>query len=243
MPEHSGHLREELQEHLPYTIYSVAGGLVLLGLLTFVSIVAGASSQALAKGVRGVFHVFHPLHMLFSAAATTAMFWRHERRRLKAAVIGLVGSVGVCGISDILLPYLSGLLLGQEEMHLHICVLEEPAMILPFAAVGIAAGLLFPSSTHRTTITSHSAHVLLSSSASIMYLIGFGELHEWAHQLGAIFICMIFAVIVPCCCSDIVFPLLMARDGEAAETALRTEEKEHRHEHDEHDEHHDHHGH
>ncbi|MCM8764788.1 MAG: hypothetical protein NC830_05470 [Candidatus Omnitrophica bacterium] len=47
-----------------------------------------------------IFHIFRFVHFLFSAIVTTAMFWRNERKFLKAAIIGLICSAGVCGISD-----------------------------------------------------------------------------------------------------------------------------------------------
>jgi len=212
MRTHLQHIGEELTEHLPYTIFSVAGGLVVLGILTFVAVVA--NEKNFTQGTRELFHVFHPLHILFSATTTTAMFWRHERKMIKGAIVGFLGSIGICGISDIGLPYVSGLVLGVK-MKLHICILQHPMIILPFAAMGIFAGLIVPAETHRSTIASHSAHVLLSSTASILYLVSFGMEH-WIHQIGMIYIYMVLAVMVPCCTSDIVFPLLVASpEGEA----------------------------
>ena len=205
MRDHLHRLKEELQEHLPYTIFSVAVGMAILGMLTFVAELLGAK---MADSSHGLYHVFHPLHMLFSAAATTAMFWRHERKFIKAVVIGFFGAVGICGISDILMPYISGSLLGVE-MELHICIIKHPMVIIPFAAIGIFLGLVAPTETHKSTIFSHSAHVLVSSMASILYLVSYG-LSEWIHVVGLVFIYMVLAVIIPCCTSDIIFPLLLA---------------------------------
>lgn len=199
------HLLHELKEHLPYTFFSVAIGIVIIGILTFVSEVFGSGDISLPS--QGLFHIFHPLHVLFSAAATAAMFYRYERRVFKASLIGFIGSVAICGISDTFLPFISGILLGVK-MHLHICILEHPHIILPFAVSGIFAGLLLPDNTHKGTIFSHSGHVLISSMASILYLIGFG-LTEWLHVVGMVFVYMALAVIIPCCTSDIVFPLLL----------------------------------
>ncbi|MCD5390641.1 hypothetical protein LR007_02100 [candidate division NPL-UPA2 bacterium] len=209
MREHLHHLREELGEHLPYTIFSVAVGLGILGMLTFVAELLGAK---MAEPAHGLFHVFHPLHMLFSAAATTAMFWRHERKVIKAVVIGFLGAVGVCGMSDILIPYISGWLLGVE-MELHICIIKHPMVILPFTAMGIFLGLVASTGTHKSTIFSHAGHVLVSSMASILYLVSYG-LSEWMHVIGLVFIYMVLAVIIPCCTSDIAFPLLLTEKGE-----------------------------
>lgn len=201
------HIFSELTEHLPYTIFSVATGMIVLGLLTFISKIIGTGN--ISSPAQGLFHVFHPIHLLFSATATTAMFWRHEKRIFKAIVIGFIGAVGICGISDIFIPYIAGLLLGVK-MHLHICIIEHPGLILPFVLTGIFAGFIVPSTTHKSTIFSHAYHVLVSSMASILYLIGFG-LSEWIHVAGMVFIYMVLAVIIPCCTSDIIFPLLLTK--------------------------------
>lgn len=197
-------MTNELREHLPYTILSVAIGMVVLGMLTFVSELLKAE---MAWPASGLYHVFHPLHMLFSATATTAMFWRYDKKLIKAIFIGFIGAVGVCGLSDIIIPYISGCLLGVN-MDLHICIVKHPMVILPFVGAGIFLGFIVSRETHKSTIFSHAIHVLISSMASILYLVSFG-LVEWMHVAGMVFIYMVLAVVVPCCTSDIIFPLLL----------------------------------
>ena len=195
------HILEELQQHLPYTIFSVAVGMVALGVLT-VLIEANKFPQA----SQNLFHIFHPLHMLFSATATTAMFWRHDKKILKAISIGFIGAAGLCTLSDIFIPYVAGYLLGVK-MHLHICILADPMLVLPFLFFGIFMGFVLPTVV-ESTIFSHAAHVLISSMASIFYLVSFG-LTEWIPAGGMVFIYMVLAVMIPCCTSDIIFPLLL----------------------------------
>ncbi len=204
------HVFSELKDHLPYSIFSVATGMIILGLLTFGAQILGSIN--ISGPSRGLFHVFHPIHILFSATATTAMFWRHEKRFLKAIIIGFIGAVGICGISDIFIPYIAGFLLGVK-MHLHICIIEHPFLILPFVITGIFAGLIIPATTQKSTLFSHAAHVFVSGMASILYLIGFG-LTEWIPVAGMVFVYMLLAVIIPCCTSDIVFPLLLTKKAE-----------------------------
>jgi len=202
-----GHILEELKAHLPYSIFSVVIGIIILGILTFIAEVFG--SNDISNPSKELFHVFHPAHLLFSAAATTAMFWRYEKRIFKAIIIGFVGSVGICGISDIFIPYISGFLMGVK-MHLHVCIIEHPGLIMPFVIAGLFAGFIVPDTTRKSTIFSHTAHILVSSMASIFYLISFG-LVEWVHVVGLVFIYTVLAVMIPCCVSDIVFPLLLTR--------------------------------
>lgn len=200
----STHIISELLEHLPYSIFGVIIGIVMMGLLTFVAISLN-TKHLLPNAAEELFHVFHPIHILLSALVTTAMFWKHERRFLKALLVGLIGSIAICGVSDILLPYLGGKLFGRQ-MHLHICILEHPNIIIPFAFIGVLFGFLVPSTIEKSTEFSHSMHVLVSSMASILYLISFG-ITDWIHMIGGIFLITIVAVMLPCCLSDIVFPL------------------------------------
>jgi len=233
----------ELGDHLPFTIFFTAAGIILAALLTYGSIIAGAHEpkhghasayhheveqreghEAGHEGAKGgpsvfivashmIFHIFHPVHLLLSAMATTAMFFRFERRVWKAILTGLIGSVGICGLSDIFMPYMCGNLLGVKEMRFHWCLIEHPQMVLPFVALGIISGLLAAGVVARSTIISHSAHVFVSSTASLFYLISFG-VPDWygEDRLPLVFTIVILCVTIPCCLSDIIFPLLVARD-------------------------------
>jgi hypothetical protein len=156
-----------------------------------------------------VFHLFHPIHLLFSAIATSAMFWRHDRSLWKSILIGAVGAIGVCGLSDIFLPYVAGQFLHVDDMHFHWCLLEHPQMVLPFVAIGIACGILASGRIGRSTEFSHSSHIFVSVVATLFYLIAFG-LDNWvaADVFPAVFVVVILCVTIPCCFSDIVFPLL-----------------------------------
>ena len=97
------------------------------------------------------------------------------------------------------------MILGAD-MHIHVCILENPGLVVPFAFIGVVAGLLVTKSFEKSTQYSHSAHVFVSSVASILYLLGFG-LTDWIHVIGGVFLVTIVAVMVPCCASDIIFPL------------------------------------
>lgn len=156
-----------------------------------------------------LFHVFHPIHILLSAMATSAMFWRFEKKLVKAIIVGLVGSLGVCGMSDIVMPFAGGRLLGTD-MTFHFCLIENPSLIVPFAVLGVLVGLLSSRSMpgRGATIFSHSAHVVISTMASLLYLIAFG-FHGWMVDLFQTFVLLVLAVMIPCCMSDIFFPLLM----------------------------------
>ncbi len=237
-----GPFRNELTSHLPFSMLSVTLGLILAGLICFFAddtllISAQRSLEAATTHDHGehdhdhshdtaveaaagstlgflvLFHLFHPAHMLFSGAATAAMFYRYERRVAKALIVGFSGAVLVCGISDIAMPSAALLLLGKQ-VHPHICVWEHPMLVLPFAGMGVALGVLAASGgVVRSTIFSHSLHVSVSTMASIFFMIGaFGRL-EWINDLGVVFLCICLAVMIPCCLSDIVYPLIFTRSA------------------------------
>ncbi len=212
--------KAEFLAHLPYSIFGTVVGMLVAGGITIAVRLSQAGPEAIENVSHTVFHIFHPIHMLLSATATTAMFYRHERHTVKAAVVGLVGAIGVCGISDVLMPYLSGIVLFSRDighshhvMHFHWCVMEHPWMVLPFAVAGIAVGLTAAGHIQKTTFYSHSAHVLISSVASIFYLIGYG-LDDWISHLGYVLVVITAAVMIPCCFGDILFPLMVTRKEE-----------------------------
>lgn len=197
---------DALSHHIPFSVLSVTIGLIFAGILTFFTEILKIENPS--EYFKELFHIFHPTHMLFSALATTTMFWKNEKNFLKAFIIGVIGSAGICGISDIFIPYISGFLLGAK-MKLHICIVQHPQIVLPFLFLGVFMGYIAPITLEKSegVIFSHSLHVFISATASIFYLISFG-LTEWTHQIGSVLIYMVLAVIIPCCTSDIIFPLL-----------------------------------
>lgn len=214
----------ELREHVPFSVVAVTIGLIVAGGICILGFGESAAGEALAAGAHDqngaanpadlFFHLFHPAHMLFSATATTAMFRRYDRKAVKAIVVGLIGAVGVCGVSDIVMPHISLVILGKQTPW-HICVYEHPDLVLPFAVVGVLVGVAAAGGVIRSTLISHSLHVLASTMASIFYMVGPLGLIAWIDDLGKVFVFVVVAVIVPCCVSDIVFPLLMSESGRA----------------------------
>ena len=80
----------------------------------------------------------------------------------------------------------------------------------PAAFLGIAIGFWKP-----TTKFPHGAHVLLSISASLFHIaMALGETFDWILILP-IFLFLFLAVIIPCCVSDIVYPMIFVKEGHA----------------------------
>ena len=197
----------ELKVHAPFTAIGAVSGIILMVIIVFTHLPASISEA--------VFYTLHPLHILLSALVTTAMYRRYSKGRLWAAIlIGYVGSVGISTLSDAVIPYVEGSTLSIG-ISFHLPFLETEAfpylgvptwiVINSAAFIGIAIGYL-----KLTTKIPHSGHVLLSTWASLFYFTAFGTA-SWVPLLPLIFVFLFLAVWIPCCTSDIVFPLLFIR--------------------------------
>ena len=140
---------------------------------------------------------------------TTAMYKKHGGGKVWAAVlIGYFGSIGIATISDSIIPYLGEALLDLPNKGMHIGFIEKWWLVNPLALVGVAIGYLRP-----TTKFPHSGHVLISTWASLFHIImALGETVTWITLL-VVFFFLFLAVWIPCCLSDIVFPLLFVRES------------------------------
>ena len=194
----------ELVEHAPFTAIGA-----VTGIITMVVLVLTKTTQIVSEGL---FHITHPAHVLLSCLVTTAMYRKYGKGgAIKAFIIGYVGSIGPATISDIFIPYLGGMLLGIK-MELHLPFIETEPMhfiglpvwfvINAAAVVGILIGYLKPQ-----TRFPHATHVLLSTWASLFSFTAYG-VANWMPLLFPIFIFLFISVWLPCCFSDIVFPLM-----------------------------------
>ena len=190
---------KELKAHAPFTMFGALVGIVLTVLIVYTSVPRSVSER--------LFHVCHPLHVLISALVTAGMYRRHSKGRLWAtALVGYFGSIGIATLSDCIIPYLGEYLLGFPNRGIHLGLFENPWLVNGLAVIGIAIAYVWPK-----TKFPHAGHVLLSTSASLFHMtMGLGE------ELTALMIVLIpvflfLAVWVPCCTSDIVFPLLFSK--------------------------------
>ena len=211
--DHQHTVAQELLCHLPYAIYSVAFGLAVLSFVTYFSLTD--TPGVICKKSNVLFHSFHFMHIVFAATGTLITFFRFSNNIFRALLVGIISPIVFCTLSDSFLPYLGGRMLGVD-MHFHWCFLTELPNVLPFLFVGILNGFVM-SGHHQDrqwsySITSHASHILVSSLASIFYLVAHGCV-DWYTIIGPVFIYLIFAVVVPCTFSDVVVPMLFARIG------------------------------
>jgi len=214
----------ELKNHLPFTLLGASTGIVFML----------ASQQWFTGQAETLFSVFHPLHVLLSAMVTAALFEIHRKAKsfLLILIIGIVGSIGIATLSDCILPYFGESILGaaipthaalhehadgqlcekhHEDHHakLHLGFIEDWYLVFPAAIIGVLLAYFKP-----TTHLPHASHVLLSTWASSAHILMNTHVDMTATLLLGMFIVLFLAVWLPCCVSDIVFPLLFVRsDG------------------------------
>lgn len=194
---------QELKHHIPFTAFGAVTGIILM------FIFRNVPQQAAYK----VFYTFHPAHVLLSALVTSAMYKLHRAGHLKIKlnifvfiIIGYTGSVGIGTISDSLIPYLGEMLLNMPNRHAHIGFIEEWWIVNPLALAGIAIGYFFS----KTKIP-HACHIFVSTWASLFHIIMAANGVFTRQMYVGIFFFLFIAVWLPCCTSDIVFPLLFVR--------------------------------
>jgi len=191
---------KELRVHAPFTLFGTLTGVAIMAILVTAHMPRSVS--------RGLFWTLHPFHVVLSALVTAGMYRRHSEGKLWATiVIGLVGSVGIATLSDCLIPYLGELLLNLPGKGAHIGFIEKWWLVSPLALFGIGIAYFRP----RTKFP-HAAHVLLSTWGSLFHITMALGANVGVFTVIVIGIFLFAAVWIPCCTSDIVFPLLFSRE-------------------------------
>lgn len=204
---------KELKHHGPFTFLGAVVGVGIIYALQRFAPNAIDTQRAAA-----LFEFSHPLHVVLSAMVTAALYKnyrgkpRHSRTgMLMVVLVGYFGSIGIATLSDCLVPYWGELLLGMEHAHAHIGIIEMPLIINLAALLGIGAAF-FSSQTHFP----HTGHVLLSTAASLFHILRAQSDMFTPFQAVMIALFLFIAVWIPCCLSDIIFPLMFVRRKEAA---------------------------
>ena len=195
-------IANELREHVPFTTFGATTGVIIMVIIVFGNVLPQVSQVSYP-----IFYILHPAHVVLSALVTTAMYKKYSNGKIWALIlIGYFGSIGIATLSDSVIPYLGETLLGLPNKGIHIGFIEEWWIVNPAALIGIALGYWRP-----TTKFPHSGHVLISTWASLFHIImALGETVNWI-TLMIIFFFLFLGVWIPCCLSDIVFPLLFVR--------------------------------
>ena len=218
------HIFVELKAHAPFTLFGALLGIIFMILFKNVG----------GPGGRTLFAVFHPAHVVLSAMVTASMFKLHalKKRFVLVLIVGYFGSIGIATVSDIIIPHIGSKLLGldvpvhaqvhhhqetpaesqtnavpADEGHkIHLAFIEEWYLVNPAAVLGILIAFFIPH-----TKFPHAGHILISTWASSSYLLMNME-HRMSLVSGiGILVILFVSVWLPCCISDIVFPLLFVK--------------------------------
>ncbi len=199
---------KELKHHASFTAFGAFTGILII--LFFHNLPEKTSYN--------IFYTLHPLHVFFSALVTGSMYRLHKsggsgvKCNIWALIaIGYVGSVGIATLSDSIIPYLGEVMLDMPNRGIHFGFIEEWWLVSPLALAGIAIAYFRP----RTKFP-HAGHVLLSTWASLFHIMmAMGKRLDGVFYIGVFFFLFI-AVWIPCCISDIIFPLLFVKNAKNA---------------------------
>ncbi|MCG2712896.1 MAG: hypothetical protein L6416_11325 [Candidatus Omnitrophica bacterium] len=196
---------KELKAHAPFTFFGALTGIIFMFLFKNLG----------HEKAESLFYVFHPLHVLLSAIATAAMYKQYQcaqdRKQCNIfylLAVGYVGAIGVATLSDSLMPYVGEVLLKMPHAEAHVGFLEQPLLINAMAIIGITIAYYNPG-----TKFPHYGHVLLSTWATLFHVIMAGGQSGSMLFYFIIFLFLFAAVWLPCCISDIVFPLLFVKEA------------------------------
>lgn len=193
-------IRKQLRAHAPFTAFGTVTGIVIMAVVIHARLPKEFSSA--------LFWTLHPSHVFLSALVTTGMYRLHGARGVwRTLLIGYLGSIGIATLSDSIIPYIGEVLLDLPHRGIHLGVIEKWWLVNPLALAGIALAYIRPK-----TKLPHAGHVLLSTWASLFHItMALGtEVSVETMILMGVF--LFLAVWVPCCTSDIVFPLLFSKE-------------------------------
>ena len=189
----------ELREHVPFTLLGTAAGVGLVLIM-----MENGTPRAVSVSLFGA---LHPAHVFLSAIVTAGMYRLHgDGKIIPLLLIGYFGSIGIGSFSDCLIPWIGEILLDLPNRGLHLGFIEKWWLVNPLALAGIAFACWRPA-----TKFPHAGHVLLSTLASLFHItMALGSEVDPSTTV-AIALFLFLAVWLPCCTSDIVFPLLFRK--------------------------------
>ena len=189
----------ELKSHAPFTLIGTLTGITIMAILLYGEVPRSVSAS--------LFGALHPFHVFLSAIVTTSIYRFYGRRKiLPLLLIGYLGSVGIGSLSDCIIPWIGEIILDLPNRGLHLGFIEKWWLVNPLALAGIAFAYRWPS-----TKFPHAGHVLFSTLASLFHItMALGTETDYV-TIGVTAVFLFLAVWLPCCTSDIIFPLLFQR--------------------------------
>jgi hypothetical protein len=194
-------LEHELKVHAPYTFVGTLIGAAIMAIMLIIKLPNSTSHT--------LFAVFHPAHVFFSAMTTAAVYYLHDRKCsfLKLLVVGYIGSIGIATVSDCIIPFIGEKMLNLPHAEMHLGFIHLWYIVNPLAIAGIVVARFYPTSKFP-----HMFHVQISTWASLFHILMAIGTSITTFTFIMIVLFLFIAVWVPCCTSDIIFPLLFIKD-------------------------------
>jgi hypothetical protein len=187
---------KELYHHIPFT-----------GLATLVAIILTIFVYSFgwnkSMNMEGIFHILHPMHVFLSVMVSSGIYYKYKKNILNAVLIGVIVSIIIGSLSEVILPYLGSLVFNMNS-EFHLPLIEMPLIIISVALIGSFIGVW-----KMQTKLPHLLHVFISVFASLFYLLAYTQISFI--KMIFVFVIVFLGVIIPCCLSDIVFPLLFVK--------------------------------
>ena len=227
----------ELKTHAPFTLFGAFTGILLM-------VVFRNAEHGTSQRLFSIFHPSHVLLSAMVTASLFKLHVR-GKKFLAVLLVGYVGSIGIATLSDCVIPFLGESILGvavpshaavhqhahasstddehkgpeaddhaeehgEHRHRIHLGFIEDWYLVSPAAILGVLIAYFWPK-----TKFPHAGHVLLSTWASSFHVLMNTHKDITAVILAGMFFVLFIAVWLPCCISDIVFPLLFVKSSES----------------------------
>ncbi|HON90489.1 MAG: hypothetical protein KBI32_00095 [Phycisphaerae bacterium] len=223
---------KELRNHAPFTVIGAVSG--ILAMLLFKD-----ASPQISQRLFQVFHPAH-VALSAIVTASLFRLHESKRGFLVVLLVGYLGAVGVATLSDSILPFLGESFLGVAvpthaslhelggsaqakpdpdhawhdheshehtgKPHIHLGFLEDWYVVNPAAILGVLIAWFWP----RTKFP-HAGHILISTWASSFHVLMNTHRELTPMLFVGVFVVLFIAVWLPCCVSDIVFPMFFVK--------------------------------
>lgn len=217
---------EELSNHIWFTVFAVLLAAALVLLAKEYIFKSSAEGETVSENL---FEGFFISHLFFAALTPAALFSIYRKSIWIGIITAIVTSAITCTLSDIVFPYIGGLVLNYD-MSFHACIIEEPLLAWTFIITGAFIGYFLSQSVRKLSRYTHGIHILFSSLAAGLYLVSFGV--DILSLKALLFIpILVFSVLIPCVTNDIGVPsfivTLSAKSKEKKEEMLSKLHSEH----------------
>jgi hypothetical protein len=218
---------DELSTHWKFTLGAVVVSAVIITALKL-TLFPGASPET-----EELFEGFFIAHLFFAALTPASLLSKYKKALWLGVFVAILTSSITCSLSDIILPYLGGEILGYD-MHFHICIIEEPLLSWSFIIGGAFLGFLLSRAARKLSKFTHGLHILLSATAAGMYLITYGV--DIISVKALLFIpILLVSVLIPCVLNDIGVPsYIVSMNAKSAADKKRLLDEIHHEHHDHH---------